>query len=191
MAGLLLALGVLLSLSGCATTPPAASPTSSKTAEAASVFEPSVSPPASSEEALPAISLKASNFGGEIALEAAKATAVGDGFQLPVYLRNVTAVDAVDTVTLKAFLPEGMRLKQVLTPSGFTAQLDGAETPAPVVYFHSLSLSQDSYSPVIGGDEPIFTLVFSGQPKGKLAAEGSFFRADAVLMRTNRAVLQL
>jgi len=155
------------------------------------MFEPVVSPPADSEVAAPNIALQTGSFSGEIAIDAASVTPIEGGFELPIYLRNVSAEHAVDTVTLRTFLPEGVRLQEVITPTGFTTQLDGVEGSTPVVYYHSFSITPESYSPVVATEEPTFTLVFSGEPSGRLAAQGSFFQADGSLIRTNRAVLQL
>ncbi len=180
-----LLLAGLLLLAGCTEQNAAPTPTHP------SMFEAVVSPPADNEIAEPNIALQTGKFTGEIALDSTAITKTEKGFQLPVYLRNVTAEHAVDTVTLKTFLPEGVRLKEVITPTGFTAQLDGIEGSTPVVYYHSFSITPESYSPVVATDEPLFTLIFSGEATGKLAAQGSFFQADGSLIRTNRAVLQL
>ncbi len=165
--------------------------TSAPVASHPSMFEAVVSPPADSEVAEPNISLQTGRFTGEIVLDSTSITPIEGGFELPVSLRNVGTEHAVDTVTLKTFLPDGVRLKEVVTPTGFTAQLDGIEGSAPVVYYHSFSITPESYSPVVATDTPIFTLVFTGEAEGKLAAQGSFFQADGSLIRTNRAVLQL
>lgn len=154
-------------------------------------FEQAVSPPADSEQALPAVSLRGGGLPGEIIIDAGKIEAMPDGFRLPVFLKNITAEHAVDTITLKTFLPNNIHLKEVIAPAGFTTQLDGINGSVPVIYFHSFSVTADAYSPVIASDQPIFTLVLSGAPAGKIAVQGSFFRANGELLRTNRAVLQL
>ncbi len=156
-----------------------------------SMFEAVVSPPADNEIAEPNIALQTGKFTGEIVLDSETIVATESGFELPVYLREVRPEHAVDTVTLKTFLPDGVRLQKVVTPTGFTTQLDGIEGSTPVVYYHSFSITPESYSPVVATDEPTFTLIFSGEKAGKLAAQGSFFQADGSLIRTNRAVLQL
>ncbi len=142
-------------------------------------------PPKPQKEVL----LSAPEFPGQISFSSADILRTGNGFHLPVYLKNVTKDDIVDTITVTVTLPEEIRLQEVITPTGFTAQLDGIEGGSPVVYYHPFSITAGSYSPVVAKAEPIFTLIFSGELREPLLLEGSFFQTSGNLLRTGNASL--
>jgi hypothetical protein len=130
--------------------------------------------------------LKVQGFSGEILFALQERKEKENEFHVPVYLKNASKENMIDTITLKTGLPEGVRLKKVITPSGYTAQLDGIESDTPVVYYHSFAVTPDAYSPVISRSDPIFTLVYTGTLQGNIAVEGAFFQMDGTLLRTNK-----
>lgn len=186
--GLWISTVALVALAGCEApqntviTPPQKQPTTAQ-------------PPASTEqpqrqitedlEPKKEVRLSSQGFTGEIILSADSITNTEDGFEIPVFLEQVSPKDMVDTVSLKGTLPEGVELKEVKTPSGYTAQLDMSKKEAPVVYYHPYSIAANSYKPVVSSDEPIFTLVYIGNLTGPITFEGSYFQTSGVLIRTD------
>ncbi len=135
------------------------------------------------------ISLKANNFPGEITLSSAQIQKTETGIRIPVFLNNVSKADIVDTVTLEMNLPETMKLVEVVTPTGFTAELDGIETDKPIVYYHPFSITAGSYTPVVASQEPLFTMIFDGTFQQPITFSGSFFQTSGVLLRTKKESL--
>jgi hypothetical protein len=148
-------------------------------------------PPQTPLEPNPILRLKTLNFGGTLVTRAADVTPLENGFTLPIYLEDVVEADFLDTVGLKLTLPEGIRLQEVNTTPGFTAQLEGMNGANPVIFYLPVSISADSYQPVVAGSEPIFTLQFSGEPTENIIFQGSFFQTNGTLYHTERGELQL
>lgn len=134
------------------------------------------------------VSLGAALFSGKILLESAQIQEKGNSFTLPVFLEGVETSSALDTVSLKLALPEGVFLSSVPTPAGFSAEIEGMSSKNPVVYFHG---NGTDVTIISSAQKPILSLVFEGRRSGEIAVRGGFFFRDATLKQTNRAVLNL
>jgi len=156
------------------------------------IFSPEIETLRISEDGAESIFLSSPNFAGKLVIFSEKTKKQNSDFVLPIFLENVQKSDKVDTVTLQISLPTKIKFKKIISPAGFSAEIDGANSEKPTIYFHSAAMDAGNYSPVFSREsEPIFSIVFSGENSGqKIAFQGSFFRANGELIHANRQILK-
>ena len=130
------------------------------------------------------VELSAENFAGKIIIDGAKMEIQNQKIVVPVFLEKAKNLD---TVSLKMALPDSLKLDRVLTDAGFSAEIEGASSKNPVIYFHGNSPEKV----ISAGKNPIFLMIFSGKKSGEIAFRGGFFFRDATLKKTNRGVFLL